>query len=62
MIADGPKIMTIGQGNLEKEMINELLQLGYTGSFNILGHVKGGDAEIILKKNYVGLQQLFSGH
>jgi len=56
----GPKILTIGQGDLEKEMIQSLLDLNYQGPFAILGHVKGGDPEIILKENYEGLQEIFS--
>ena len=56
--AEGPKIITVGKGNLEKQMIQELLNLNYTGSFNILGHVKGGDPEIILEENYKGLQKI----
>ena len=59
MNADGPKIISIGKGNLEKQMIKELLDLNYKGSFNILGHVKGGDPEIILENNYLGLKKLF---
>ncbi|MDG1805602.1 TIM barrel protein [Flavicella sp.] len=59
MKADGPKIMTIGKGSLEKKMIQELTHLGYTGPWGILGHVKSGDPEIILEENYQGLQQLF---
>ena len=58
MKADGPKIITIGKGNLEQKMIQILFDLGYNGSFNILGHVKGGDPEIILEKNYLGLVNL----
>ena len=59
MIAEGPKIITIGKGNLEKEMIQQLLDLNYKGTFNILGHVKGGDPEVILEKNFKGLQTIF---
>ncbi|QOD61999.1 TIM barrel protein [Polaribacter haliotis] len=59
MKAEGPKIITIGKGTLEKQMIQELLDLNYTGSFNILGHVKGGDPEVILEENFNGLQTLF---
>jgi len=59
MKAGGPKIITIGQGDLEKEMIQTLLNIGYTGPFAILGHVKGGDPEIILKENTDGLHKLF---
>ena len=58
MKKEGPKIITIGKGNLEKQMILELFALGYKGPFNILGHVKGGDPELILEKNYRGLQEL----
>tara|TARA_R110002072_G_scaffold192734_1_gene349836 strand:+ start:15 stop:1034 length:1020 start_codon:yes stop_codon:yes gene_type:complete len=60
MKAEGPKIITIGQGNLEKEMIQQLLDLNYSGPIGILGHVKGGDPEIIIQENHEGLQQLFS--
>jgi sugar phosphate isomerase/epimerase len=59
MKKEGPKIITIGEGSLEKEMIQELLDLGYKGPFGILGHVKGGDAAIILEKNLNGLHMLF---
>lgn len=59
MKAHGPKIITIGEGNLEKGMIEKLLALGYQGPWGILGHVKGGDPEIILQKNFEGLQNFF---
>ena len=59
MKAKGSKIITIGKGTLEKEIIQQLIDLNYRGTFNILGHVKGGDPEIILEKNYTGLQTLF---
>lgn len=59
MKKEGPKIITIGEGSMEKRMIQQLLDLGYKGPFGILGHVKGGDPEVLLKKNYNGLQVLF---
>ena len=59
MKAEGPKIITIGQGDLEKDMILELINLGYKGPFGILGHVKGGDPERILQDNLNGLQNIF---
>ena len=59
MKKEGPKIITLGEGNLEKEMIQQLFNLKYSGPFGILGHVKGGDPEIILQQNFEGLQQLF---
>jgi len=62
MKKEGPKIITIGKGNLEKGMIQSVLDLGYKGPFGILGHVKGGDAKEILQKNYEGLQGLFPSY
>lgn len=59
MKIEGPKIITIGEGNLEKNMIMQLLNLNYQGPFGILGHVKGGDPELILKENFYGLLALF---
>ncbi|MEW4922689.1 TIM barrel protein [Algibacter sp. 2305UL17-15] len=59
MKKEGPKIITIGKGNLEKDMIQQLLDLKYSGPFGILGHVKGGDPEVILQENLEGLWQLF---
>jgi sugar phosphate isomerase/epimerase len=56
----GPKIIPIGKGTLEKDMIQQLLNLNYKGPFGILGHVKGGDPEVILQENYDGLQELFN--
>ena len=40
-------------------MIQQLLNLNYRGPFNILGHVKGGDPEVILEENFNGLKALF---
>jgi hypothetical protein len=55
----GAKIITTGVRNIEEEMINCLLKLGYKGPFGILGHVKSEDVELTLKKNLKGLQSLF---
>jgi hypothetical protein len=54
----GPKIILIGEGDLEEEMINCILKLGYKGPFGILGHVKGDDVALILKKNLKGLKSI----
>ena len=59
MKKEGPKIITIGEGNQEKDMIQQLLDLNYKGPFNILGHVKGGDPEVILEENFKGLLTIF---
>jgi len=53
----GPKILTIGEGDYEKEMIDQLIKKGYTGDFGILGHNEGKDVEILLKANLNGLKK-----
>ena len=55
---EGPKILTIGEGDYEKEMIAILLEKGYKGDFGILGHVEDADVQIILKANLNGLKKL----
>ena len=54
----GPKILTIGQGDHEKEMIDLLLSAGYQGDFGILGHIEEEDVEQVLKANLDGLKEL----
>ena len=55
----GPKILTIGQGDHEKQMIERLIKAGYKGDFGILGHVEEADVELILKANLEGLRTMF---
>lgn len=59
MKAEGPKIITIGKGDLEKDMIQQLVNIGFKGPFNILGHVKGADPALVLEDNFNGLNTLF---
>lgn len=59
MKKEGPKIISIGQGTLEKKMIEVLLTEGYTGPFAILGHVKNEDVKQTLQRNFMGIQALF---
>lgn len=58
MRREGPKILTIGEGDYEKEMIDLLISKGYKGDFGILGHVENKDVEKILKANLEGLQKI----
>ena len=53
------KQITIGKGNLEKEMLHLLVKLGYKGPFGVLGHVNNEDVALTLKKNLKGLEALF---
>ncbi len=54
----GPKILPIGSGEKEAEMLAILKAAGYTGPFGILGHVEDADVELILKKNMEGLKEV----
>ncbi|MCG8579154.1 MAG: hypothetical protein MI866_04525 [Bacteroidales bacterium] len=54
----GHKILPIGHGEYEKQMIQELIDAGFNGPWGILGHVEGADVEVILKRNIEGLYNL----
>lgn len=52
------KIMDIGKGEHEKELISELKSSGYKGRIGIIGHNVDEDAEELLKRNIDGLREL----
>ena len=58
MRAEGPKILPIGEGDREKEMLDILQNKGYTGPFGILGHVEDADVAKILDANLKGFAGL----
>jgi sugar phosphate isomerase/epimerase len=58
MKPDGPKILTIGSGTHEKEMLRQLEKSGYRGPLGILCHVEDADAEEILRANLDGLKNI----
>ena len=58
MKKEGPKILTIGEGDHEKQMIDLLIDNGYQGQWGILGHVDEADVELILKANLQGLKKI----
>lgn len=60
MRAEGPKILPIGQGNAELEMLRILRDSGYQGNIGILGHVENADVRVILEGNLDGLKSLLS--
>ncbi|MDO6759689.1 TIM barrel protein [Tamlana sp. 2_MG-2023] len=55
---DGPKILTIGEGDYEYPMIKSLFDLGYDGPWGVLGHIKTEDVEQVLKRNMAGIQMI----
>lgn len=54
----GPKILPIGSGQREAEMLAVLKTNGFTGPFGILGHVEDADVEMVLNKNLDGLKEV----
>ena len=58
MEKNGEKILPIGKGDYENNMIQTLKDNGYNGPWGILGHVENADVEVILKENIEGLNAL----
>ena len=56
MRLDGPKILTVGEGDYEGEMIRLLKVNGYKGPWGILGHVKEEDVRVVLERNMAWLR------
>ena len=56
--AGRPKILPIGQGTREREMIRLLAASGYAGPIGILCHLEDADAEAVLRRTLDGLQAL----
>ncbi len=54
----GPKILTIGSGEREAEMLAILKTSGFNGPFGILGHVEDADVELVLRNNLNGLMEV----
>ena len=55
---DGPKILTLGEGDKELEMLKTLKASGYNGSIGIIGHIEAEDVKVVLERNIEGLKTL----
>jgi sugar phosphate isomerase/epimerase len=58
MKAEGPKIISLGKGDRELEMLKVIQASGYSGSIGIIGHTEGEDIRPVLERNLQGLEQL----
>ena len=58
MRVEGPKIITLGQGDRELEMLRIIKASGYTGPIGILGHTEGEDIREVLQRNLEDLEKL----
>jgi sugar phosphate isomerase/epimerase len=54
----GPKILPIGEGTEEREMIEILKNNGFSGPWGILGHRTDTDVKKVLKRNIQGVKKL----
>jgi sugar phosphate isomerase/epimerase len=55
----GKKILVIGEGNRDEQMLRQISECGYTGPIGILNHTQE-DAKDRLDKNIKGLRSLLS--
>lgn len=58
MTPGGEKIIDIGKGEKELEMIRFMLEQGYDGPIGILGHTQGEDIKKVLERNLEGLEEI----
>lgn len=58
MRKEGPKILPIGEGDYEKDMIKLLIDEGYYGPWGLLGHVENEDVKRVLERNFDGFNSL----
>ena len=58
MRKEGPKIITLGEGDRELEMLRSIVRAGYRGPIGILGHTDGEDIRPVLERNLKGLERL----
>lgn len=58
MRESGPIIVTVGQGDKELMMLEQLKKSDYKGTLGILGHVDDEDAKVVLARNIEGLKVL----
>ncbi|MEQ6118838.1 TIM barrel protein [Reichenbachiella sp. MALMAid0571] len=56
----GEKILPLGEGNLELDMMNTLQKSGFQGSIGILGHKDDEDVKISLQRNLDGMKKLLT--
>lgn len=58
MRTNGPKILPVGEGEHELQMLKTLKASGFNGSIGILGHVENNDVKVVLARNLNGLKSL----
>lgn len=54
----GEKILPIGSGTEEADMIRTLRESSYSGPLGILGHIEDADVRLVLEQNLEGLMKI----
>ena len=54
----GPKILPLGRGEKDLEILRMIRDSGYRGPIGILDHVAAEDSEVVLRRNLDGLERL----
>ncbi len=60
MRKEGPKVLPIGEGDYEMEMIKLLMDEGFNGPWGILGHIENEDVKKVLGRNIEGFNSIIS--
>jgi sugar phosphate isomerase/epimerase len=60
MNVNGPKILDVGKGEYDTQMIRAIISSGYSGSIGIIGHTDGEDIEPVLERNLQGLEEILN--
>ena len=58
MRVEGPKIIPLGEGDRELEMLRIIQASGFSGSIGLIGHTDGEDIRPVLEGNLRGLEEL----
>ncbi|MEN8227292.1 MAG: hypothetical protein ABFS38_03990 [Bacteroidota bacterium] len=58
MNENGPKILSLGQGEEDVRIMKMIKTSGYSGPIGIIGHISSEDVEVVLKRNIEGLKEL----
>lgn len=57
---ESPKILQLGAGRHERQMMKALQEIGYQGPIGLIHHREGIDAETGLQENIAGMQQILT--
>ncbi len=58
MTKGGPKILAVGSGDEEQNMMEILKKSGFNGNIGILGHTEGEDVKVVLERSLHGLNEV----